>query len=376
MCMYKTSLFLLLIGLSGCMSEKTNKLDLTWENGTSLPQKDRHTHIGVAGPITGLFQDRLLIAAGANFPEGMPWEGGKKAYQKEAYIYRVASNGDVQLEKTIAFMDSLAYSANVSTADAVYSIGGEREGQATANVFRYDLTGDVLTRTALADLPQPLTNAGATYIHDRLYLVGGENTAVVSDKVYTLDLTKSAAEWEELITLPYALSNAVVTADETGNLLIAGGRMRNVDAKSTIYDRVLQLNVSTNVITDLAALPYPLAAGTGLYFKDNLILFGGDNAATFHQVEEAIVAVDKCSDLVEKEGLIAKKNSILAAHPGFGKEVWALNLKNNSWYRLTDIVGDSPVTTTAVLRGRHVIIPSGEIRAGVRTEQILVGKLY
>ena len=37
--------------------------------------------------------------------------------------------------------------------------------------------------------------------------------------------------------------------------------------------------------------------------------------------------------------------------------------------------GLSPVTTTAIMKDQLIIIPSGEVRAGVRTNEILVGRL-
>ncbi|MBR90601.1 MAG: galactose oxidase, partial [Verrucomicrobiales bacterium] len=45
------------------------KPSLKWEQLPLFP-KD---HIGVAGPFVGVHNDVLIVAGGANFPEGMPW---------------------------------------------------------------------------------------------------------------------------------------------------------------------------------------------------------------------------------------------------------------------------------------------------------------
>jgi N-acetylneuraminic acid mutarotase len=47
-----------------------------------------------------------------------------------------------------------------------------------------------------------------------------------------------------------------------------------------------------------------------------------------------------------------------------------LNLKK--WSRMADLPSDGPVTTTAVVWDDMIILPSGEIKAGVRTPEILV----
>ena len=52
-----------------------------------------------------------------------------------------------------------------------------------------------------------------------------------------------------------------------------------------------------------------------------------------------------------------------------------MNLKDEKWQSAAVILGESPVTTTAILYDNTIVIPSGEIRAGVRTNQILSGKM-
>ena len=52
--------------------------------GRALP--DLPDPRGVAGAVAGLSGDALIVAGGANFPNGFPWEGGKKAWHAEAYV--------------------------------------------------------------------------------------------------------------------------------------------------------------------------------------------------------------------------------------------------------------------------------------------------
>ena len=45
-----------------------------WQSIDSLPTPN----IGVAGAFSGVHNGAMVVAGGANFPNGMPWEGGKK----------------------------------------------------------------------------------------------------------------------------------------------------------------------------------------------------------------------------------------------------------------------------------------------------------
>ncbi len=49
-----------------------------WSDATQLPSQSGKPHPGLAGAVTGIHNNILLIAGGANFPDGLPWEGGKK----------------------------------------------------------------------------------------------------------------------------------------------------------------------------------------------------------------------------------------------------------------------------------------------------------
>jgi N-acetylneuraminic acid mutarotase len=51
------------------------------------------------------------------------------------------------------------------------------------------------------------------------------------------------------------------------------------------------------------------------------------------------------------------------------------NTITDEWKAVGTIPFPVPATTTAVLWDNEVVIPSGEIRAGVRTPNILVGKI-
>ena len=59
-------------------------------------------------------------------------------------------------------------------------------------------------------------------------------------------------------------------------------------------------------------------------------------------------------------------------HPGFPRDVLAFDLKTQSWSKSGE-VPFSLVTTNAVIRIGHIVIPGGEARPGVRSSQVWSG---
>ena len=86
-------------------------------------------------------------------------------------------------------------------------------------------------------------------------------------------------------------------------------------------------------------------------------------------------AIDQEKDSLRKAKLTAEKNELLNKHPGFSKDVLVYNTKNNVWTKINSIPFPTPVTTTAFLWDNNILIPLGEIKAGVRTPKILFGKI-
>ncbi len=90
------------------------------------------------------------------------------------------------------------------------------------------------------------------------------------------------------------------------------------------------------------------------------------------------------------DGANADKNSLLKEHhPGFRREVLAYHTLTDTWAGAGDVLTDkkpdaalnpsastwAPVTTPLVVWEGHLVLPSGEVRPGVRTNRVLMGPL-
>ncbi|HRF24216.1 MAG TPA: hypothetical protein PLR98_08635, partial [Chitinophagaceae bacterium] len=61
--------------------------EIDWKELSSLNEINGKPSLGYAGPVTGIINNHLIIGGGANFPDSMPWLGGKKKYYDDAFIF-------------------------------------------------------------------------------------------------------------------------------------------------------------------------------------------------------------------------------------------------------------------------------------------------
>jgi N-acetylneuraminate epimerase len=369
------SLLFLMFFTAHISAQKKQELKLHWSIAAELPVAANETKaLGVAGAVVGMHKHKLIVAGGANFPGEMPWLGGKKKYSDELYVYAKSGTG-ISLKQKAKLPFTIAYAASCSTAKGIVVAGGENENGISNKTFLLQLANDasVFSLQNLPDLPFAVTNASITTNGQNVYLAGGEMANGVSDRLLVLDLNNIAAGWTQSATMPQQTSHALLLMNEHIIYLI-GGRKRNSNGISDLYSTVYAFDLLTTQWTEKKSLPYALSAGTGAVYKNQLLVFGGDKGETFHRTEELIAAINAATDEATKKKLTDEKTALQSAHPGFSKEVLSYNIMNDSWDVIGNIPYNTPVTTTAVKWNNCFIIPSGEIKAGVRSPYILSAK--
>ncbi len=352
-----------------------NKPVIGWDTYGALPALNGEASLGYAGPVTGITNDILVVGGGANFPAGMPWNGGAKKYYD--IVFLSAINQQPAAFQTAKLPYPVAYSANCSVPGAIVSAGGENEEGPTDKVLLLEWINHALEISSLPDLPLPITNAVATAVGQKVYLAGGETVTGTSDGYYSLDLADTSLGWRPLASIPHAVSHAVLAASVDGKyIFLSGGRKKNASGISDLYNKVYAYDVFNNSWVEKASLPYALSAGTGIAVNDRYIaLFGGDRGSSFHETEVLISRINNETDSIKKQYLIDQKAKLQSEHPGFSSALLLYDIEKDEWGIDGSIPFITPVTTTAVRQGTTVLIPSGEIKAGVRTPQILRGKI-
>src|SRR5688572_14438692 len=67
---------------------------------------------GFAGPQAGVSNGALLVAGGTNFPDKMPWEGGKKVWYDDVYVLESPAE---QWKRAGKLHRPLAHAASITT---------------------------------------------------------------------------------------------------------------------------------------------------------------------------------------------------------------------------------------------------------------------
>lgn len=355
---------------------------LKWSITQELPPLDGQSKaLGLAGPVCGVHQDVLMVGGGANFPNMMPWLGGKKKYYDDLYIYTRHHDTTSLFPLKITLPFPVAYAASCSTPKGIVYVGGENEHGLCNKVFllKWDSSTKMVKTINLPDFPIHVANASATVSGNMLFVAGGENATETTDDFYRLDLGETGAVWVKLASIPKPVSHAVSVLQGNGHhpcIYVMGGRKKNTNGISEFYSSVYEYDLVTGRWLQKKSMPYPMCAGTGIAGeKQSVLMFGGDKGETFHQVEILLASILKETDAAKKQALIAQKNKIQSSHPGFSKEILLYDAGKDIWTSAGNIHFEVPVTTFACWWGKNVIIPTGEVRAGLRTPYILSAEI-
>jgi N-acetylneuraminic acid mutarotase len=118
--------------------------------------------------------------------------------------------------------------------------------------------------------------------------------------------------------------------------------------------------------------------------QSEIVIFGGDRGDLFSDLEAADLSIAEVKAKQAKssqmpgpavaafvELKLAEKKWIYQKHPGFARELLAFDTWRNTWRITATAPLEVPVTTVAVRHGGAILIPSGEIKPGIRTPDVL-----
>ncbi len=356
------------------------KLSFSWKEFPAIPPAaGESSQAGLAGPVAGSLGEVLLVAGGANFTGGLPWKGGTKQYHSEIFLLRKLAGDSIAWEQSITKLPyNQAYAACVSLPQGVIAIGGENESGLLRSVLLFSLKDDQVDIKYLPDLPAAISAGGATAAGSRIFLAGGLDSSGASCGFFCLDMSNMDAGWKRLADLPVALSHAVVVSqkDESGECIYVISGRNKTGSVTSFMSSIWKYSINgekwnregdimiDGQLTGLSA-GMGLAAGTS-----SIVLFGGDMGVIFNQTERLNAALESSSG-VERSQLFNQKDSLLTNHPGFGRGILVYNTITKIWTAAGEIPFETPVTTTAFFWDGWAIIPSGEVRPGIRTPRVL-----
>jgi N-acetylneuraminate epimerase len=363
-------------------------LTISWKKIASVPDAgDAKTSLGLAGAINGVNNDVLIVAGGSNFPDKLPWEGGKKVYYDKIFVLQKKGNEYCWNKKVKSVLpESIAYCGNTSTPSGIAYVGGENENGISDKCFllKWNEKENAVDVKPLPDFPLALTNIAVTNIEDVIYAVGGDEQNNSSNSFFSLDLKDKNLHWKKLPGLPVALANATVVAQNCKSgkkIFVIGGRSKTPFGISDLHNTVFAFDIQKNQwkrCADISngAHTTKLSAAGGVALGNNEILITGlDNGNTFHQIETLISKIARANNAEEKEKLTEEKNNLSIHHKGFDKSLLLYNTNSDVWTKIGELPFPAHVTTTDVKWGNDIIVSNGEIKPGVRTPDVWIGKV-
>lgn len=360
-----------------------------WSNLPSLPDLGGEPNPGVAGPFSGVSNGALILAGGANFPEAPPWRGGSKVWWNSIYVlennggqYRWADAGE-QMSRPAA------YGVSITVPQGVLCIGGNNADGVVSDIslLRWDATQKRIELRSLAPLPAGFEVTAGAEISGTLYLTGilNDQNHFVATPAARLLASSGTVEWETLPPCPgpprrfmayAAQSNGSATQfylfggrsdrkEETSQLLRDGYAF---DPLKNRWQAVADIPGGSERLTLMGAPALPYGATT-------IFVFGGDTGELFRQRNELEIAARKAASFPEKDSLAKVLERSFKDHPGFDRTIYAFNTITNTFHKVGMLPREPAVTTQAILWDDQIVLTSGEIKPGIRTPELWIGKL-
>ncbi len=394
---------------------------LNWSVLPPLPDE-----FGFGGPIVGVHGDVLIVCGGANFPDGPPWADGDRPAGNKVWhdrIFTLTLGADTWRDAG-RLPYPLAYAPAVSTNDGVYVLGGESYGSANYPIAKVLLLKwnreskrIEIVENALPPLPKPCQYHNAAILDSVIFVTAShaqdESSEVLDDKAFwSLDLTQPAADrkWNSLEPWPgparekMALAVQNAGADDQSEssvcLFMFSGATWFRDAEGQMdltrfehFTDAYRFNPKTaewKRVSDLPAVRESREIDLSGYAFDSersvwrRLEQGEEQPDT--DVNEifngqarpagAAVAIDVGqSHILLLSGATGRFITLdIQQCPLFPREVLAYHTISDTWM----VAGEMPtaVVTTGVAKWNGLfVIPSGEIRPGVRTNKVQAFKV-
>jgi len=336
---------------------------LAWQKLPALPD-----NLGFAGPFAGVSDDALIVAGGANFPDGRPWTGAQKIWHDRIFVldrpdgeWRIA---DAKLPRP------LGYGVSLTTDNGIACLGGSDATNHYADAFLLVKVGDRIEQRSLPSLPKPVANFCGALLGNTIYVAGGLGSPAATNTLnifWALDLSEASPQWRELEPWPGRPRMLAVAAAQAGSFFLISGTDLVPAATGGVTREYLRDAYSFTPgkgWKKLPDLPHPAVAAPTPAFavgQSHVIVVSGDEGAN-----------------------AARSMELKDAHPGFPSDVLAFHTITDTWTTYGQFpknigadpandpnAGDWPaVTAPTVTWGKRLLVVSGEVRPGVRTPKV------
>jgi N-acetylneuraminate epimerase len=315
---------------------------LGWHRLPSYPRT-----LGVAGIIAGQHQGEVIAAGGANFPD-VPWrDGGVKVYHDDIYVL---SSDRAAWRSAGRLLVPLGYAGVISVPGGVFVAGGENAAGVRAEAFLLRLENGLVELLPMPDLPAPRSSPAVGLLNGKVYLAGGfgpEPGRPATQDFWSLDLENTAAGWIALAPWPGPARGQAVAAVTGGAFYLVSG-LEVTGGKS-----------SPRYLVDA----YRFRPGAGwemLPPPPRSVVAAPSPAPVTAEPARAIV-------LGGVDGRLVGHQPVGTRVPA---EILVYSADREKWESVPERWPAPVVTGPAVQVGEEWLIVSGEIMAGIRTDEV------
>ncbi|MBL8817365.1 MAG: hypothetical protein JNL58_15165 [Planctomyces sp.] len=330
-------------------SDDASELSIEWRQFPSIPDRE-----GFASGFSGVSHGQLIFAGGANFPDGRPWEGGRKVWYDTVFRLKPGGNEWTRIGR---LPQSLAYGVSVTWKDVVICVGGSDATSHSSKVFGIEVLHDEIRIKPFPDLPFPVANACGAVSGDVVYIAGGQtspDSTEALNSMLTLNLMAPEEGWKLLSTCPWTGRILAIAGARDGNFyLVSGAELRTgANQQAGASQKVMRHYLRdawqfdpTAGWTRMPDLPAAVVAAPSpaVFIKGGLLIPGGDDGGQISATPQA--------------------------HQGFSRQVIYWNEQKNSWQESVGISHPRVTAPCVEWNGWNLII-SGEQRPGIRSPEV------
>lgn len=326
--------------------------NLIWKQLESIPNP-----LGLAGPVSGTDGISLIVAGGANYPDAPPWNNGRKVWYDAIYLLESPEGRWKKvgsLNKPIGYAVSVSIPPGLGIEPGVAYLGGSNADGHHADCWILRWKDGKIQLEDLPSLPSACANASGALWEGTMYVAGGiekPDSTRAMHRFWSLNLRQRPLRWQELAVWPGVERMLAVTTVQDNAFYLCSGVSLSADPggrPQRTYLRDAYRYQQETGWTRIADLPRPAVAAASPappVGQSSFLVLGGDDGRLidFRPLDQ---------------------------HPGFPKSILAYHATTDTWKSLSRQLPVSPVTTTAVPWHGKFVIPTGEIRPGVRSPQV------
>lgn len=355
---------------------KASANHIDWQFYGELPAPvPQQTSIGISAAFTGMLGNYLLVAGGANFPDGHPFfDQATKTYYADLWLFDTRAQ-TLQPAQHLQLPYPVAHGSLVQTEQGVLLVGGQNAEGALASIIEIRLVDGKALISHFNQLPFSWHSGNAAWFQGELFLFGGERNGQPTSGVCRFD--PQTTQCAELAPIP-GPARVQFPAQQLGTAfyLFGGIDPKGLSGDFTRTDAyafdLTSLQWSPLASVSYQQQPFSVSGGAAVALNDDeILLLGGVNLKRFN---DTLLQFGQ----LQGDALTKFKThyfNLTAEEINFSRQQLIFTISTNQWHAIEQPVpfngGAGPLTVART--PAHIYWIGGETKPGVRSPHVYRG---